>query len=656
VTYYATVCIGIWVHCDIRLTVEYHEFKLLLWTVLDWPRSWWGLAIVKLWEFVLTSSGLRLLSTFGAAATSAAGGTTKSRFGCGSRASSSDTFAPFTLRAAAAAALLAWLGVLSILSLSFLNLPVMDFMPIPCCITRSALFFFFVFFCLFCFFIFKNPTHMGNLMSLPILQFRAWLSRPMMKQLGWAACWVLEDFTLVVCPFHRGRGISLLTLVRTSTTSLIDGCLEPVGRKQRAAMVAICFKAVAHNGSLILGSHIAKAFPCLMSGKAQSTRLDKLQSAFSDMAFLPLMISNKSTPKLNTSVSGLMTILKTPAPESAAALLQSWAAAAASVSGSLDSGMEDKLLFLAGAINSAVSWLTARRASPNSPSLAFQLRSMNTFMALMLRWTIGGEEEWRARSALAVWRARWTRSGQLKVVDDSGLVSWSGAAAALLQLLCGWSCECKLPFSINSITKSFTFPASWLYPSKFTSLLLKTFVRMSTSFSNASSSCHNLRPWSEGRFTVTILPSPNLPRYRLPWLDVPIRFSSAKPPVATSRSLYLNKSSFTLFFSAGPRWSDVEELTKASLAAAELALPDTPMYLNFCRWSTAASHATATSQGFGSHSPASRVLQLPHDCCRTQPTVTQEIHQIQLNILKSRAECRRFRSWTEKRLHKRPTL
>jgi hypothetical protein len=103
----------------------------------------------------------------------------------------------------------------------------------------------------------------------------------------------------------------------------MDGCLEPVGRKQRAAMVAICFKAVAHNGSLILGSHIAKAFPCLMSGKAQSTRLDKLQSAFSDMAFLPLMISNKSTPKLNTSVSGLMTILKTPAPESAADLLQS---------------------------------------------------------------------------------------------------------------------------------------------------------------------------------------------------------------------------------------------------------------------------------------------------------------------------------------------
>ncbi len=135
----------------------------------------------------------------------------------------------------------------------------------------------------------------------------------------------MQDFTtLVEGPFHRGRGISLLTFVSTSTTSLMLGCccfkllLErpvDVGRsKQRAAMVAMWFKAGMHKGGgrRIRGSQMAKVFPCLISGKAQSMRLDKLQSGFCDIAFFPVMISNKSTPKLNTSVSS---VLKTVAAD-----------------------------------------------------------------------------------------------------------------------------------------------------------------------------------------------------------------------------------------------------------------------------------------------------------------------------------------------------
>jgi hypothetical protein len=88
-----------------------------------------------------------------------------------------------------------------------------------------------------------------------------------------------------------------------------------VGRsKQRAAMVAMWFKAGMHKGGgrRIRGSQMAKVFPCLISGRAQSMRLDKLQSGFCDIAFFPVMISNKSTPKLNTSVSS---VLKTVAAD-----------------------------------------------------------------------------------------------------------------------------------------------------------------------------------------------------------------------------------------------------------------------------------------------------------------------------------------------------
>jgi hypothetical protein len=126
-------------------------------------------------------------------------------------------------------------------------------------------------------------------------------------------------------------------------------------------MVAMCFKAVVHSGNFIPGSHIAKAFRRLISGKAQPIRLVKLCSPHSkaSRAFLPLIISNRSTPKRKTSVSGLMSVEKTAAESTD---LQS-----ASPTKSSISGMEDKLLFLGGATSISVSW--AWRASPNSPSL-----------------------------------------------------------------------------------------------------------------------------------------------------------------------------------------------------------------------------------------------------------------------------------------------
>jgi hypothetical protein len=105
-------------------------------------------------------------------------------------------------------------------------------------------------------------------------------------------------------------------------------------------MVAICLKAVVHSGNFIPGSHIAKAFRRSISGKAQPIRLDKLCSPHptASRAFLSLIISNRSTPKLKTSVSGLMSIAKTAAESSD---LQS-----ASPTKSSIAGMEDKLLFL----------------------------------------------------------------------------------------------------------------------------------------------------------------------------------------------------------------------------------------------------------------------------------------------------------------------
>jgi hypothetical protein len=97
----------------------------------------------------------------------------------------------------------------------------------------------------------------------------------------------------------------------------------------------------------------------------------------------------------------------------------------------------------------------------------------------------------------------------------------------------------------------------------------------------------------DGLFTVTTLPSLNLPLYSSPWqLDVPIRFASAKPPVAASRSLYLNNSSFfftlDFFFEAGHCCSAAQEeveLFMKSLAVTnwpeEFALHEIPMYPNF---------------------------------------------------------------------------
>jgi hypothetical protein len=99
----------------------------------------------------------------------------------------------------------------------------------------------------------------------------------------------------------------------------------------------------------------------------------------------------------------------------------------------------------------------------------------------------------------------------------------------------------------------------------------------------------------DGLFTVTTLPSLNLPLYSSPWqLDVPIRFASAKPPVAASRSLYLNNSSFffctlDFVFEAGHCSSAAQEeveLFMKSLAVVtnwpeEFALHEIPMYPNF---------------------------------------------------------------------------
>ncbi len=138
----------------------------------------------------------------------------------------------------------------------------------------------------------------------------------------------------------------------------------------------------------------------------------------------------------------------------------SWAWRASPNSPSLRDGRQIAF-FLGGATMTSVSWTW--HPSPNSPSLrdgrqiAFfweaqplllclghgsQVQTPRALCSSSDWWTdswllscgaqccgaqLGGQEEWRAQIAFAIWRARWTRRGQLNnnaVVKDGGLSSW----------------------------------------------------------------------------------------------------------------------------------------------------------------------------------------------------------------------------------------
>ncbi len=80
-------------------------------------------------------------------------------------------------------------------------------------------------------------------------------------------------------PPQKGNGISLPTFVRLCTTSSIEGRRDATGETHRPATSAICFKAAVFSGNTICGSRIASAFPCLIRGRVQSTRLSGAKSS-----------------------------------------------------------------------------------------------------------------------------------------------------------------------------------------------------------------------------------------------------------------------------------------------------------------------------------------------------------------------------------------
>ncbi len=80
-------------------------------------------------------------------------------------------------------------------------------------------------------------------------------------------------------PPQKGNGINLPTFVRLWTTSSMEGRRDATGETHRPATSAICFKAAVFSGNAICGSRIASAFPCLIRGRVQSTRLSGAKSS-----------------------------------------------------------------------------------------------------------------------------------------------------------------------------------------------------------------------------------------------------------------------------------------------------------------------------------------------------------------------------------------
>ena len=152
-----------------------------------------------------------------------------------------------------------------------------------------------------------------------------------------------------VSPPQMGSGSSLLTFVSPCTMSSMEGRRQPEAPTHRAAMVAICFTVEVTCGGLRRLSQMAMAFPCLMSGSAQSRRLKGVKSTFKETALRPLIISSSSMPKLNTSALVLMWEGFSCSRSMKSSRPTENRAAPSSVS---TSGMEDRLLDLRGGSDS----------------------------------------------------------------------------------------------------------------------------------------------------------------------------------------------------------------------------------------------------------------------------------------------------------------